>query len=152
MDEERVIAIHEAAHAVAAIRAGLVFDHVTAEPDDERETDGALHWSELHVSTGLEMPPGLVAIVLLAGPCAEAKLRKLRIERLFMGEAAMDDRAGIAELGLSEEQFVAASRDAVELVEHEWPVIERVADALLDRGLLEFDEVADLIGHADEAD
>ena len=145
-DEDTITAIHEAAHAVAAIRAGLVFDHVTIEPDDERDTEGALHWTDLQATGEVVESPQLHAVVLLAGPCAEAKLRKLRIDRLFMGEAAMDDRAGIAELGLSEDQFVAATREAVELVEHEWPTIERVADALLEYVELSFDEVAELAG------
>jgi hypothetical protein len=145
MNEDEITAIHEAAHAVAAIRGGLLFDHVTAEPDDEYDTDGALHWTDLYTSGEVAMPPEIVAVVLLAGPCAEAKLRKLRVDRIFMGQAASDDRAGIAELGLSEQQFVTATRAALDLVEQEWPTIERVADALLEYGELSFEQVAGLI-------
>jgi hypothetical protein len=113
MKTSRVAAIHEAGHAVAAVRCGLVFDRVSAMPDEERELDGALYWLELHEQVELTMPPELLAMVLLAGPCAEARLRQLRFDRLFAGVAAMDDRGAIASLGLSDAQFVTASRDAL---------------------------------------
>ena len=78
MDIERITAIHEAAHAVAAIRAGLVFDTVSALPDDEMEVDGALYWTDLQESGEVAMAPELLAVVSLAGPCAEARVRGLR--------------------------------------------------------------------------
>jgi len=43
MNNLRITAIHEAAHAVIAVRLGLVFDHVTTVPDERLGTDGALH-------------------------------------------------------------------------------------------------------------
>ena len=124
----RSTAIHEAAHAVAAIRAGLVFDHVTAVADLDEQIDGALHWTDLQNSGDLDMSAQASAMVLLAGPCAEARDRRLRIDRVFAGEAATDDREAVASLGLSDEQFVAASRDAVALIERDWALIERIAD------------------------
>jgi hypothetical protein len=145
MDNDSITAIHEAAHAVASIRSGLIFDHVTAEPDDVLDIDGALHWSSLMVTGAMEAPAELVAIVLIAGPCAEAKYRKLRIDRVFMGEAALDDRMAIAELGLSEDEFLAATRAAIDIVDVNWPLIERVGAALLERGTLTFDQVAALV-------
>lgn len=148
MDNERITAIHEAAHAVAAVRAGLVFDNVSAVPDELRELDGALNWHELHDHLELAMPGELLAVVLLAGPCAEARLRRLRFDRVFAGEAAADDRSAVASIGLSQEQFVAASRDAMALVEQDWPAIERVAEELERVDELSFDEVeAIVVGH-----
>ncbi len=149
MDISRITAVHEAAHAVAAIRAGLVFDHVTAVPDEEHGLDGALHWMELHDQVGLTMPPELLAVVLLAGPCAEAKLRQLRFDRVFAGEAALEDRESVAGLGLSDTQFVAAGRDALALVERDWPAIERVAQELENGGSLDFDQVEALVVSSD---
>jgi hypothetical protein len=151
VDNARITAIHEAAHAVAAIRAGLVFENVSAVPDDERELDGALYWHELHDHLELAMPPELLAIVLMAGPCAEARLRRLRFDRVFAGEAATDDRTAIASLGLSEQQFVTASRDAMALVEQDWTAIERVASELEARDELSFDEVEAIVGKVDES-
>ena len=145
MKTSRITAIHEAAHAVAAIRCGLVFDNVTALPDDALELDGALNWTGLHDEVGLEMPIEALALVTLAGPCAEARLRRLRPDRVFAGVAALDDREAVAQLGLSEQQFVAASRDALDLVERDWPVIERIAAALEAGGTLSYDEVAALM-------
>ena len=141
----RSTAIHEAAHALAAIRAGLVFDHVTAIADLEEDLDGALHWTELHSSGELSITAEVSAMVLLAGPCAEAHERRLRFDRVFAGEAATDDREAIASLGLTDEQFIAASRDALALVEREWALIERIADELESGRVLDFEEVEALV-------
>jgi len=150
MQISRTTAIHEAAHAVAAIRAGLVFDHVTAEPDFDEDLDGALHWTDLHNSGEVGMSAEASAMVLLAGPCAEARERKLRFDRVFAGEAATDDREAVASLGLSDAQFVAASRDALALIERDWALIERIASELEKGGFLEFDEVEVMVfGDAD---
>jgi hypothetical protein len=150
METSRITAIHEAAHAVAAIRCGLVFDNVTAVPDEELELDGALNWTELTGDLGLEMPPEALAIVTLAGPCAEARLRHLRPDRVFSGVAAIDDREAVASLGLSDEQFLAASRAALDLVERDWQVIERVAQELAARDSLDYDEVEALVLELDD--
>jgi hypothetical protein len=141
----RSTAIHEAAHAVAAIRAGLVFDHVTAIADEDLELDGALHWTDLHASGAIAMSPQLEAIVLLAGPCAEAKAMRRRVDQVFAGEAAADDREAVASLGLSDADFIAASRDALALIERDWPSIERIAVELQAGRQLPFAEVEALI-------
>lgn len=143
-----ITAIHEAAHAVAAIRTGLPFDYVSAVPDDDDATDGALYWIELHDELGLAMPPEALAVVLLAGPCAEAKFRGLRFDRVLSGVAAMDDRDSISTLGLSDAQFITASHDTLALIESDWKAIERVADALMSGRDLSFDEVESLVGPA----
>ena len=54
-DVSWITAIHEDAHAVAAIRAGLVFDTVSAMPDEAHELDGALYWTEIQDSGELAM-------------------------------------------------------------------------------------------------
>ena len=151
MDNTTITAYHEAAHAVAAVRTGLVFDLVSAIPDDERELDGALDWLDLQGEVELEMPRESFALVLLAGACAEAKLRGLRFDRVFSGVGAMDDREGVASLGLSDEQFVTVSRDIVELVERDWKAIERVARELERGAELGYDEVEALVIEADES-
>jgi hypothetical protein len=151
VDNDRITAIHEAAHAVAAIRTGLVFDNVSAVPDELREVDGALNWHEIHDHLDLAMPPDLLAVVLLAGPCAEARLRRLRFDRVFAGEAAADDRAAVASIGLSQAEFVAASQDAMALVEQDWTAIERVAAELERVDELSFDEVEALVAGLDAA-
>jgi hypothetical protein len=151
LDNLRITAIHEAAHAVAAIRAGLVFDNVSAVPDEQLEIDGALNWHELHAQLEIAMPPELLAVVLLAGPCAEARLRRLRFDRVFAGEAALDDRSAVAGIGLSRDQFVAASRDAMALVEQDWAAIEHVAHELERVDALSFDEVDAIVADHDAA-
>jgi hypothetical protein len=143
-----ITAIHEAAHAVAAIRAGLVFDVVSALPDEQHELDGALYWTELQDSGELAMSPELVAVVSLAGPCAEARVRGQRFDRMFQGVAATDDRESVASLGLTEEQFVEACREALALIDRDWALIERVAEKLQAGGRLSFDAVAELVDAA----
>lgn len=145
MSEFRITAIHEAAHAVAAIRAGLMFDHVTAIPDELGETEGALHWSELQASGDIEIFTELLAVVLLAGPCAEARVTRRQVEEVFTDEEAADDREAIAALMLDAEQFVAASVEALALIERDWPLIERIADELMEVDVLDYDEVEALV-------
>jgi hypothetical protein len=145
MNISEITAIHEAAHAVAAIRTGLVFENVAAIPDDEAGIDGALYWTDLHDELGLSMPPQSLALVLLAGPCAEARARKLRFDRILAGEAAMDDREALATLGLDDEQFIVASRETLALIERDWAAIERVAHELAKGRVLDFDEVEALV-------
>jgi hypothetical protein len=151
LDNHWITAIHEAAHAVAAVRTGLVFDVVSAIRDDEREVDGALDWLDLHSNVQLEMPPEALALVLLAGPCAEAKLRGLRFDRVFSGVAAMDDRESVASLRLSTEQFLQVSRDAVAFVDEDWSAIQRVAEELETGVELAYDEVEAIVIELDEA-
>lgn len=145
MNEFRITAIHEAAHAVAAIRAGLMFKHVTAIPDEYEETDGALHWSDLHASGDIEVPPELLAVVLLAGPCAEARATNREVDDVFADEEATDDRDAIASLMLTADAFVSASMEALALIERDWPLIERVADELIEVDELDYEEVEALV-------
>lgn len=145
MNEYRITAVHEAAHAVAAIRSGLVFQHVTAIPDEFEETEGSLHWSELHASGEVEMSPELLAVVLLAGPCAEARVTDREVDDVFADEEAADDRAALASLMLSADAFVNASLEALALVERDWPLIERIADELLEVDELAYAEVEALV-------
>ena len=145
MDEDRITAIHEAAHAVAAIRTGLVFDHVTAQPDYDLEYEGQLQWGELQASGNLEVPHTLLAIVLLAGPCAEARVTKRELDEVFADEEALDDRESLAGLMLDAEQFLQASRNTLELLQADWPLIERVADELMDAESLPYSQVEALV-------
>src|SRR5262245_45693989 len=148
----RNTAIHEAAHAVAAIRAGLVFDQVSAQPDETLEIDGALYWTELQESGELAMAPELLAVVSLAGACAEAKLRGVRFGRRFQGVGATEDRESVAALGLSDQQFLNACHETVELVERDWGLIERLADELEAGSRLSFDEVDAIVADADSGE
>ncbi len=148
-ERDWITAIHEAGHAVAAVRAGLVFDRVSVLPDESLEIDGALYWDELQESGAIVMPPELLAVVLLAGPCAEARERGLRFDRMFEGVAATQDREAMATLGLSEQQFIAASREALSVIERAWPSIERVAEELVDAERLAYVEVEAIV-HAAE--
>jgi len=149
LDEARVTAIHEAAHAVAAIRAGLVFDTVSAIPDDELEVDGALYWTELQESGEVEMAPELMAVVSLAGPCAEARALGRRDHRVFEDFEAGNDRESVATLGLTAAQFIAAYQEARALVEQDWAVIQRIADELTTIEYLTYEEVEEMVHEAD---
>ena len=134
---------------MAAIRAGLMFDQVSALPDETLELDGALYWTELQESGELAMAPELLAVVSLAGACAEAKLRGVRFDRMFQGVGATEDRESVASLGLTEQQFIVACRETVGLVERDWQLIEEVADELEAGNRLSFDEVDAIVSAAD---
>ena len=149
MNNLRITAIHEAAHAVIALRLGLVFDHVTTVPDDAAETDGALHWTDLQSAGDLEIAPSADAIVLLAGPFAEARLTESTLHEVLADDPAGEDREALATLGLDDEEFVAASREALTLIELDWPAIERVAEALLECDTLDYEEVEALVAKID---
>jgi hypothetical protein len=146
-DTDWIIAIHEAGHAVAAIRAGLVFDQVSVLPDESLEIDGALYWQESDLE--IVMPPELLAVVLLAGPCAEARERGLRADRMFDGVAATQDREAMAVLGLSEQQFIAATQEALAIVERDWKLIEQVAQGLADDERLDYEDVESIVDAAE---
>ncbi|MDF3019641.1 MAG: hypothetical protein K0Q92_944 [Steroidobacteraceae bacterium] len=148
MNEFRITAIHEAAHAVAAIRAGLIFKHVTAIPDEYEETDGALHWSDLHASGHLEVSPELLAVVLLAGPCAEARATNREVDEVFSDEEALDDREAITGLMLNADDFLKASTEALALIERDWPLIVRIADELMEVDELGYEEVEALVARS----
>jgi ATP-dependent Zn protease len=150
MNNLRITAIHEAAHAVVALRLGLVFDHVTTVPDEDAETDGAMHWTDLQSAGDLEIAPAADAIVLLAGPFAEARVTESSLHEVLADDPAGEDREALATLGLDDEEFVAASREALALVEEDWAAIERVADALLERETLDFAEVGELLAAIDD--
>jgi len=141
----RITAVHEAAHALAAIRAGLVFDTVSALPDEAHELDGALYWTELQDSGELAMAPELLAVVSLAGPCAEARERGQRFDRMFLGVAATDDREAVAQLGLTEEQFLVACRETIAMIDQDWELIDRLARELLVHQRLSFEEVEAIV-------
>jgi hypothetical protein len=145
VDTLRTTAIHEAGHAVVALRLGLVFDFVTTVPDEHAETDGALHWTDLQSAGDLEIAPAADAIVLLAGPFAEARLTGSTLHEVLADDPAGEDREALATLGLDDDEFVAAGRDALAMVEEDWPAIERVADALLESETLDFAEVEALV-------
>jgi hypothetical protein len=141
-----IVAIHEAGHAVAAIRAGLVFDTVSIEPDESLEIDGALYWNEMEELGEISMPPELQAVVLLAGPCAEARERGVRADRMFDGVAATQDREAMAVLGITEQQFLTATREALAIVEHDWALIRQVAEELVDEERLDYARVQSIVG------
>jgi len=146
VESDWIVAIHEAGHAVAAIRAGLVFDQVSVLPDESLEIDGALYWNESDAE--IVMPPELVAVVLLAGPCAEARERGLRADRMFDGFAATQDREAMAVLGLTEQQFIAATKEALGIVERDWALIQQVAEGLADEERLDYEEVESIVDAA----
>jgi ATP-dependent Zn protease len=148
VESDWIVAVHEAGHAVAAIRAGLVFDQVSILPDESLEIDGALYWNEMQESGEIVMPPELLAVVLLAGPCAEARERGLRADRMFDGVAATQDREAMAVLGLTEQQFLAATKEALGIVERDWALIEQVAEGLADQERLDYEEVEAIVDAA----
>jgi len=88
-------------------------------------------------------------VVLMAGPCAEARERGLRADRMFDGVAATQDREAMAVLGLSEQQFLASTQEALAIVERDWALIRQVAEVLVDDERLDYEDVEAMVDAAE---
>ena len=148
-------AYHEAGHAVAAwnlgyrsIRASITAGHESAGEvrhesplvGDEVEFDGS-ELARLRVER--------VIIIRLAGPIAQKRHRRTSWRRWHGGT----DYAVAADLALrvcGSGEIASAflkwlDRRAKALVEEHWPAVERLANALLKRGVVTQDEIAALM-------
>jgi hypothetical protein len=149
VDLDEDTAIHEAAHAVAALQVGLTLSDITAGIDE---------WG-IRGSTGLALPSDYVpskypelarkqAVVSLAGPIVEIRSRG---DLDFTG--ALGDIDTLLEyLSSSSEDgdlsdVAACEAEARSIVEENWPGIVRVADALRRSayGRIEGSTVVDLL-------
>src|SRR5262249_54515534 len=91
------------------------------------------------------------ALVSLAGPAAEDRLQRYpSADHPALWDTAWDGDARNAARYLSaiDGDIAAAHREAVRLVARHWDAIERVADALAERGRLSGAEVDALIARA----
>ena len=150
----RAIAHHEAGHVVAAHRAGRDIRQVQISA--EAFEDGSFGKTQhLNPIFGQELDDGdprlteygdAELIIALAGPEAESRLDPKRT--IAPSDQAEVDRILGATINLSQaekEKYLRwARRVARQIVEDDWPAIQRVAAALLEHGSLSGDEVAQL--------
>lgn len=140
-------AIHEAAHAVVGMAAGLTLETVWVEAGRSGRVGG-----EARFEPGV---PQALAVHLVAGPAAQAKaLAELGYEPLVQaaveGLAGQGDHATIA-TRLAEGHVIwkaRAERDARALLgtPEVWKAVRLTAEALLERGSLTEAQVRSLIG------
>ena len=131
MEISELAAFHEAAHAVAAARIGLVFDHEIGVGD--RRTA----WRSL-MGDEQPWPKPMTAMVLLAGSIAEAHAARMN-EGPNWGLAETDHSRNV--LSLTDEELGQAVHETLLLVEQQWTAIEGVAGQLLSGRRLTFDQV-----------
>jgi len=152
------VAIHEAAHSVIATMFGAPWHAVSA-----RERHGSLYpdkdaWRELLETDPAGSWPGLFGMISLAGPLGEAKWNLAlggldrrsqgwfdSLERSHGGEVDIPTaRMWAREAGTSYETLVD---DTIKMLDTDkvWLAIERVADALIDRGTLIITDVNQLV-------
>lgn len=159
-------AIHEAGHAVAAIWFSIGFDYVTVVPDEtaiayvqglrqsvpdyatspitKDDPDALAFWQQWLVMT-------------MAGPSASAKWQP-RLPRLSYAWGDMNEALRLlgdihrndgAKVRTAHYGYICALAD--DFVEKEWPRIEVVAAALVERGTLTYDDVRSLLHSARHA-
>lgn len=152
----RGTAVHEAAHAVAAIEFQLGFHYVTVAPDDDslghirwtsalsrmlyRFSDDAREWP----SARDEVRLGYYLSACLAGNEAEKRLKGRYDHVGARGDhkSVVDATSRYCGSLRQEEAFIEWRRQAAaDLVELRWTEIVRVADALLERGRLSRQQV-----------
>jgi hypothetical protein len=138
------LAIHEAAHAVAAwFFGGCLIDHITIDPD---KTDGNAGYCRIDRFFGWE--PINYAIFALAGPVAENVYLDLCLDRVMGGQDYLDAveaidkerlqvrrmrRAGHAlkPVGKTKNRLFVHIFTAFGLVKTQWPRIEALAKELV---------------------
>lgn len=148
-------ALHEAGHAVAAIKLGISFDFVTVVPDDisvahvhglsQSVPDYASHPDTKDEPKSLAFWERWL-VVTMAGPAAHKKRHPYAhpwgyafSDRGELFRLTRDIHRGSEDVRHAYEGYIRAR--AKELVEREWPSIEAVAAALVERGTLSYDDV-----------
>jgi hypothetical protein len=136
-------AFHEAGHAVASVVLGQPLGRAALGlvTLDLRESARAWRASAQGQRVG--------ALIALAGPCAEQRLCGYTPEqsaRLWATYWKIDFRNALRHLDAIGGSGADALSEAAELVREHWDAIERVADALAERGELTGAEVEALVG------
>lgn len=174
-------AYHEAGHAVACVLTGHPFERVSLEKRSERVvledgrqmiakyTDGIANIPEIEAVRQKEREQGIIdlraLIVAAAGMAAEALAAPK--ETPDLAETIRSAGADFlhfeiclrpafpeskARLRLVDRIAIAALRRAAPLLEKAWPAVVAVAQALRNRGALDYDEAERLIREAEHAD
>jgi ATP-dependent Zn protease len=166
-------AYHEAGHAVACWVSGIGFRHVSIRPDDDEGSLGHVLHKRLPKAVADDVGTGYLsprtsqyvesrAVVALAG---QAAAERLHGRRGNFGSAAFAHHSKYGRVIVDGDQHQAVdllsllSGDAEEisllwklaayrarrLVEHNWPMIEKLAAALIERRELTGSEVQELL-------
>lgn len=148
----RRAAFHEAGHAVARVHVGSASTPVEVRPDGTGESHGTgEHWA---CRSQGQYAAWDFLLMLLAGGYSEARYTRRSANEIFFGPASGDfERAQLpinwlVERGFSEDPDAAwrrAEADTRAFLRKHWDAVERVAEALLQRGRLEAEEVAALV-------
>ena len=120
-------AYHEAGHAVVAVALGDVPNWVSITPAPGRL--GRCHMPE--VRPGKE---GDRAAVFAAGPLAEKR-----------ATGHTDCKREVLMIARYTRDFLDVTRLAKEILDHYWPSVKRVADALLVKEMLDFQQLQELV-------
>jgi hypothetical protein len=143
-----ITAYHEAGHAVAAYRLGRCGNKVSIIPDESIEAAGSYHLDDEWMNRLDDIEK---IVCFYAGDASAKKIHPNAPDSFFWGAGDDDERA--AEwLNCIEETEADLRQRAKVLVEENWPVIQIVAEKLLEHETLDPDLWTILIDAYDEGD
>lgn len=144
------VAYHEAGHAVIHLAIGKPFDYVTIIPGKDRSA------GQVASVPGTKIRACDDAIICYAGSIADAKARHISAvyslyahgttDRIYAEDCLKIWQKDAATENTMNDLYREYTMQARDYVNHCWKEIQKLADALLEKGILTYNEVVDLVG------
>jgi hypothetical protein len=143
----RITAYHEAGHALAALVLGQTFTRVSIYNEPQPHRPGLLRRGELVPAPGKHRYPAVeVAITVLAGPIAQAKYSHRPLSYVLCTGGVDDMRRADRLMSRAGAYPLTVKKWARKIVTMGWPKIEAIAEALIERGTVDYVTALELCG------